>query len=130
MGSNSGRSQLGQNQGSVTDNLFKVRFFDTADKFIRPESPFARRAPDIDCRRIQHNNPCLPAGQGFPEGIKTQGIVGRDKDRRIGCGIRQGIKAGFNPMSLPPETPARQPVVESVSPGNEARRFADQVKPP
>ena len=71
--------------------MFYPAGLDTPDQFLCTECPFPCRTPDIDAFGVQHQDPCMAAGEGLAEPVKTHLIIGRDKNGVLSAGIPKGI---------------------------------------
>ena len=62
------------------------RVLDSPDKLVGAEGAFASRAPDIDPLGVEDKNVTVDPAQRRSERVKTQRIIGGDKNRRRGIG--------------------------------------------
>ena len=60
-------------------------------QFVRPKGALAGRTPDIDSLRVQDQDVRGSIGESRAQGVKAEGIVGGDQDRRLGAGAAKRL---------------------------------------
>ena len=106
--------QLGDDDLPVPDNAGKTGTSNPPYQFFCPECPFSGSTPDIDPFGIQHKDPCIDTSEGRPQGIETECVICRGKDRGVRIRVPETVEAGLHPVALPLPAPAGKEVVEPV----------------
>ena len=112
--------ELGHDNLRMVHDTCKPRDFDSPYQFLRPERSLARGAPDIDPFGIQNQNERIESSECRTQGIETQGIICRSKDRGFRGGVPEPVQAGLHAVPATVHAPAGEEMVEPVGDGNRA----------